>query len=202
MWGLVHRKLGNDIEAIGVDEIQIRRGHKYLTLVYQVDAGCRRLQYVAQDRTENSFRGFFEILPEGTLASLKFICSDMWANYLRVAAERAGHAVRVLDRFHVMKKFNEKINLVRAGEAKQMKQDGYEPVLKNALWALLKRPENLTDKQTVKLRELLQYNLRSVRAYLMCQVEPQHRFAEPRPLANPRCLVDLIAMSRQRGSAV
>ena len=166
MWGLANRKLG-EIEAIGVDEIQFRRGHKYLTLVYQVDAGSRRLLYVAKDRTEKSFRGFFRILPAETLASLKFICSDMWSNYLKVAAEEAGHAVRVLDRFHVMKKFNEKINLVRAAESKQLKQDGYEPVLKNARWTLLKRPENLTDKQTVKLKELLQYNLRSVRAYLM-----------------------------------
>ena len=47
-----------------------------------------------------------------------------------------------------------------------MKQDGYEPVLKHSRWCLLKRPENLTDKQTVKLDELLKYNLQSVRAYL------------------------------------
>ena len=48
-----------------------------------------------------------------------------------------------------------------------MKQDGYEPVLKNSRWCLLKRPGNLTSNQTVKLKELLQYNLKSVRAYLM-----------------------------------
>jgi len=87
-WGLIHREFG-EIEAIGVDEIAYRRGHKYLTLVYQVDAGCRRLLYVSRDRTEKSFRGFFRILPESTLKSLKFICSDMWSNYLKVAAEEA-----------------------------------------------------------------------------------------------------------------
>jgi len=135
--------------------------------VYQVDGGCRRLLYVAKDRTEQSFRGFFQILPKPTLASLKFICSDMWSNSLKVAAAEAGHAIRILDRFHVMKKFNDKINAVRATEAKALEQDGYEPVLKNSRWTLLKRPENLTDNQTVKLKELLQYNLRSVRAYLM-----------------------------------
>lgn len=48
-----------------------------------------------------------------------------------------------------------------------MKQDGYEPVLKHSRWCLLKRPENLTDRQTVKLKELLQYNLTTVRAYLL-----------------------------------
>jgi transposase len=55
---------------------------------------------------------------------------------------------------------------VRAAEAKRMKRDGYEEVLKHSRWCLLKRPENLTSKQTVKIRELLSYNLQTVRAYL------------------------------------
>lgn len=55
----------------------------------------------------------------------------------------------------------------RWAEAKQLKTDGYQPVLKDSRWCLLKRPENLTDKQTVKLAELLRYNLKSVRCYLL-----------------------------------
>ena len=64
-WGLVHRKEG-EIEAIGVDEIQYRRGHRYLTLVYQIDSDCRRLLYVARDRTEASLRGFFSTIPKAS----------------------------------------------------------------------------------------------------------------------------------------
>lgn len=165
-WGLVHREIG-DIESIGVDEIAYRCGHKYLTLVYQIDAGCRRLLYVARDRTEASLRGFFTTIPETSVKGLKFICTDMWRNYLTVIAEKAEGAVHILDRFHIMKKFGDKINKVRAEEARQLKQDGYEPILKNSRWCLLKRRENLSDKQTVKLKDLLQYNLRSVKAYLM-----------------------------------
>ena len=48
-----------------------------------------------------------------------------------------------------------------------MQKDGYEPLLKNSRWCLLKRSENLTEKQEVKLKDLLQYNLKSVRAYLL-----------------------------------
>ena len=48
-----------------------------------------------------------------------------------------------------------------------MAQAGYEPVLKKSRWCLLKRPVNLTGKQKLKLRDLLQYNLKSVRAYLL-----------------------------------
>lgn len=165
-WGLVHREIGS-IEAIGVDEIGYRRGHKYLTLVYQIDGDCRRLLYVARDRTEDSLRGFFAVVPDLSIQGLKYICTDMWRQYMNVIAEKAANAVHILDRYHVMKKFNDRINEVRAAEARQMKADGYEEVLKGSRWCLLKRPENLTSKQTVKLHELLQYNLNSVKAYLM-----------------------------------
>lgn len=165
-WGLVHRETGG-IEAIGVDEIAYRRGHKYLTLVYQIDADCRRLLYVARDRTEESLRGFFDTIADSSLAGLKFVCTDMWKQYMNVIAEKASGAVHILDRYHIMKKFGDKLNQVRAEEARRMKTDGYEPVLKDSRWCLLKRPANLTAKQAMKLKELLQYNLRSVKAYLM-----------------------------------
>ena len=164
-WGLVHRDL-QGVTAIGIDEIQWQRGHRYLTLVYQIDAGCRRLLWVGRERTEQSLRHGLELLGENFCAGLRFICSDMWQPYLTVLAEQAGEAIHVLDRFHIMKQLGQAIDEVRAGESRRMKQDGYEPVLKHSRWCLLKRPENLTDRQTVKLRELLKYNLRSVRAYL------------------------------------
>lgn len=62
-WGLAHRDLSG-IEAIGVDEIQWQRGHHYLTLVYQIEDGMKRLLWVAEERTEKSLRGFFSMLSE------------------------------------------------------------------------------------------------------------------------------------------
>lgn len=164
-WGLVHRDLSG-VEAIGVDEIQWRRGHRYLTLLYQIDAGCRRLLWIGRDRTEESLRRGLEILGETFCSRLRFVCSDLWRPYLNVFSEKAGTALHVLDRFHIMKQLGEALDDVRAAEARRMKQDGYEPVLAHSRWCLLKRPENLTGQQTVKLEELLKYNLRSVRAYL------------------------------------
>ena len=75
-------------------------------------------------------------------------------------------ALNILDRFHVVAKLNLAIDEVRAGEARQLVKDGYEPVLKKSRWCLLKRPGNLTDSQRIRLREVLRYNLKSVRAYL------------------------------------
>ena len=60
-----------------------------------------------------------------------------------------------------MKQLGKAIDEIRADEARRLKQDGYEPLLKHSRWCLLKRPENLTEKQTVKLSELLHYNLQS-----------------------------------------
>lgn len=166
MWGVVHREV-NDVVAIGVDEIQWKRGHHYLTLVYQIDGRVRRLLWIGRKRTEKTLDSFFDLLGEDILPTLKYVCSDMWKPYLKVIAERAGDAVHVLDRYHVMANMNKAIDEIRASESRQLKQDGYEPVLKHSRWCLLKRARNLTSRQTVKLKELLQYNLRTVRGYLL-----------------------------------
>jgi transposase len=176
-WGLAHRPL-DGIEAIGVDEVQWRKGHRYLTLVYQIDGNCRRLLHIAPERTVRSLLSFFRMLGEARSAALKYVCSDLWQPYLKVIAKKASRAVHVLDRFHIMAKMNKAIDEVRAAEAKRLKRDGYEQTLKHSRWCLLKRPENLTEKQTVKLSEVLKYNLRTVRAYL--QREDFQRFWEYR----------------------
>ena len=54
-WGLEHRTLGQ-IDAIGVDEIQYSKGHKYLTLVYQIDLGVTRLLWIGKEERSNPFR--------------------------------------------------------------------------------------------------------------------------------------------------
>jgi transposase len=165
-WGLAHRVLSG-IRSIGVDEIQWLKGHKYLTLVYQIDGHAKRLLWIGKDRTIRSFLGFFRMLGKERSAELKFICSDMWKPYLKVIARKAGQAIHVLDRYHIMAKMNKAIDEVRAAEAKQLKQKGQQPILKHARWCLLKRPENLTANQAVKLSELLKVNLKAVRSYLL-----------------------------------
>ena len=84
-----------------------------------------------------------------------------------MVAKKAKGAIQVLDRFHIMSHLSKAIDEVRAKEAKELKAKGYEPVLKNTRWLLLKRPENLSGKQEPRLAELVRYNLRSVRAYLL-----------------------------------
>jgi transposase len=178
-WGLAHRDL-SPATALGVDEIAWARGHTYLTLVYDIGGATKRLLAVAEQRTEASLRSCLETLGESACQKVQYVCSDMWRPYLNVIAEKLHQAVHVLDRFHVMQQFGKALDEIRAEESKQLQRDGYEPVLKRSRWCFLKRPGNLTDKQTVKLSEVLKYNLRTVRAYLL-----REEFQRLREYASP-----------------
>ena len=165
-WGRKHTDL-NDIGAIGIDEIQWHKGHHFLTVIYQIDKHRKRLVWLGDKRRVKTLLRFFRWFGKERSAALEFICSDMWRPYLKVITKKAPQAVHVLDRFHTMSMLSKAIDKVRAEEAKRLRAQGYEPVLKGSRWLLLKRAENLTEAQDVKLAELVQYNLRSIRSYLL-----------------------------------
>ena len=165
-FGLKHRDL-EGITAIGVDEVTYSKGHRYMTLVYQIDSGCKRLLGVIKDRDTAALTGYFEALGPERCAAIKVVCSDMWKPYLNVIAAMLPAALNVLDRFHIAKKLGEAVDEVRRQEAKQLAAEGYEPILKNSRYSFLKRPRNFTVKQAAKLGELLKYDLRSVRAWIL-----------------------------------
>ena len=164
-WGLQHRTLG-PIFAIGVDEIQYAKGHKYLTLVYQID-DLTRLLWVGKERTVETFQGFFSRIGPELSSQIEFVCSDMWKPYLRVIREQCSQALHILDRFHIVAKMNQALDEVRASEARHMAAAGHEPLLKKTRWCLLKRKQNLTGEQRFRLRDLLRFTLQTVRAYLL-----------------------------------
>lgn len=165
-YGLAHRCLEH-IRAIGVDEICCAKGRQYLTVVYQLDAGMRRLLYVGADRNVKSLLGFFREVGPRCYQSIEFVCSDMWKPYLKVIAKKIPSALHILDRFHLVANLNKAINEIRATEARKMRQEGYQEVLTHTKYCFLKRQENLTDNQRLKLRDVLQYDLKTVRAYLL-----------------------------------
>jgi transposase len=165
-WGLEHRTLA-PIRAIGVDEMQYAKGHKYLTLVYQIDQDLTRLLWVGRERTIESFQGFFTLIGEKLAGQIQFVCSDMWRPYLHVVREKCSQALHILDRFHIVAQMNKALDEVRAAEARQMAREGHEPLLKKTRWCVLKRKDHLTPQQKFRLHDLLRYNLRTVRAYLL-----------------------------------
>ncbi|MBU1910556.1 MAG: ISL3 family transposase [Verrucomicrobia bacterium] len=165
-YGLEHRDLSG-ISAIGVDEVQYRKGHKYLTLVYQIDAGCRRLLWMTETRTKKAFQGFFTWLGKDRSAALRVVCSDMWKPYLSVIRRYASQAINVLDKFHIVAHLNKAVDETRRKDATELRRKGDDVTLKHTRWCLLKRPGNLTNKQVGRLRSLLRLNLRTARAYIL-----------------------------------
>ena len=167
-WGLEHRSLAG-IEAIGVDEVAHQKGHRYLTVVYQLDQGRRRLLHVSEGRSSKSFLRFFRMLQKAGsshVSSIPYVCSDMWRPYLKVIRKKLPSAVHILDRYHIVANLNRALDEIRAGEARRMKAEGYEPQLAHTRWCFLKRRANLTKKQRLRLKDVLEYDLKTVRAYL------------------------------------
>lgn len=104
----------------------------------------------------------------------------MWKPYHEVVAECAGKALNILDKFHISMHMNKAIDKVRAKEVRELKANGQAPYLTNSRWCLLKRVENLTEKQAVRLQELVAINLKTVRAYLLKEVfQPFWQYKRP-----------------------
>ncbi len=177
-YGLENRRIEN-VTALGIDEVQYHKGQNYMTLVYQIDKGCRRLLWVGKDRTKKTLRRFFADMwnvDRKFRKNIKVVCTDMWAAYLHVIKEKVPNAINVLDKFHIMQKMGKALDKIRAQEAKRLKKEGKEVILKSSRWCFLKRVFNLTKSQKGKLKELLSLNLNIVKAYIL--KEQFHKFWE------------------------
>jgi transposase len=144
-----------------------------MTLLYQLDDDNKRLLEIEPKREENSLEQILDRLDEGTSGeekrslAIEFACSDMWKPFLNVIARRCPNALNILDSFHVKGHLTKAVNEVRKEDVTKLQKEGREAVLTKSKYIFLKNPENLTEKQAVKLSELLDYNLRVIRAYLM-----------------------------------
>jgi len=166
-WGLEHRQL-RGVTAIGVDEIHWGRGLRadnFLTVIYQIDASCRRLLWVGRRRSQATLRRGLKTLGPEVVGGLRFVCSDMWKPYLQVLATQAGHALHVLDRFHITSHLNQAVDQVRRAESTRLRAQSKEAAqrLKNLRWALLRRRARGRARQ--KINALLASKLATARAW-------------------------------------
>ena len=119
IWGRERLDL-TGVSALGVDEIYWKKG-KFLTLVYQINEGMKRLLFVVEDRRDTSLRQFFAWLGKERSALITFVCSDRGKPYLNVIARHAPKALNILDRTHIAAKMNKAIDEVRAQETRALK---------------------------------------------------------------------------------
>lgn len=170
-YGLAQRPL-EGIQALGVDELHWGRGKKsgnFITLIYQIDAGCRRLLWVGQRRTARCLRQGLNHLGQKALAEVQYVCSDMWKPYLKVIATLLPQALNILDRYHITAHLNKALDQVRHHEASALRRGATGPShpLKKMRWTLLKRGKRLRGRARERLRSLLRRPFQTGRAWLL-----------------------------------
>ena len=154
------------LERIGIDEISYRRGRRFLTVV--VDHGSGRVVWVGEGHSQQTLDAFFDELGPERTAALRAVSVDMWAAYLKALRARAPQAAICIDPFHVVQQANKAVETVRKQEWRRL-QATRTPArwLQRTRWAVLKRPERLSEQQADTLALLERENQRLYQAYLL-----------------------------------
>lgn len=153
-----------DLKRIAIDEISNSKGHKYLTIVLDLDSG--RVVFVGKGKKEASLRPFWKRL-RASRAKVEAVAIDMSPAYQLAVKKYLPGAAVVFDRFHIMKLFNDKLSDLRRALAREAEQGLGKDVLKGTRWLLLKNPENLDDSKNERerLAEALELNESLFTAY-------------------------------------
>src|SRR3954449_10602969 len=136
------------LRRIAIDEIAVAKGHRYMTLVMDLDSGA--VVFVGDGKGADALKPFWKRLrPSG--AKVEAVAMDMSAAYRGAVSTHLKKAVIVFDHFHVIKLFNDKLSGLRRSLYHRAEAD-QKKVLKGARWLLLKNPENLNAEKDEKAR--------------------------------------------------
>jgi len=162
-YGLAERRR-KPLHWIGIDEVSRRRGHQYLTVVY--DLQRRVLLWVGEDRTTQTLAKFFTSLGPRRCRTVQAVCMDMWAAYAQAVRAHLPQARILFDRFHVVRHLNRTLDEVRRSEMRRLSRRERTP-FKRVRFLLLKNPRNLTLTEKDRLSSLVRWNAPIVRAYYL-----------------------------------
>lgn len=151
--------------AIGVDEIAIRKGHKYRVVVSDLDRG-RPIWVGGQGRTEADLDRFFTALGAKKTARIELAAMDMWKPFRNSLHNNAPRARIVFDKFHIMRHLADALDEVRRGEYRRLSGKD-RTFIKGQRYTLLSSREHLSHDGRASLRKLLQANKRLNAAYLL-----------------------------------
>jgi transposase len=149
---------------MGVDEKSIARGHKYETLVYDIDAGT--VEFVADERTQEALESYYRQFTPAELAGIQAVAMDMWDPFIAATHKHVPDASRkiVFDRFHVMRHVLDAVDQVRKSEHQQLAESG-ESALKGTKYLWLWSPENMPAWRQAEFAELRARDLKVCRAW-------------------------------------
>ena len=144
------------LRILAIDEISIRKGHRYLTVVLDYLTG--RVVWIGKNRKARTLRRFFNEMTSTQRRSLEAIVMDMWDPYIKAVQKKVPHVKIIFDLFHVVAQFSRVIDQVRNSEYRKASQENKE-VFKGAKYLLLKNRSNVRrKKERQQLKELLKLN--------------------------------------------
>lgn len=145
------------VKQIAIDEISTGKGHKYVTIVLDLESGV--VVHVGQGKGGDALLAFWTRL-RASGAKIEAVATDMSLAYIEAVTTYLPRATLVFDRFHVIKLYNEKLSDLRRDLHRQLADTMQKDVLKGVRWLLLKRPENLdaSRREPERLREALRLN--------------------------------------------
>ncbi len=171
-WGIMERavkrgrrrKVPKVVRRLGVDEKAAAKGHRYLTLVCDLEEGT--VEHVAEERKQESLEGYYQGLSEEQLAGIEAVAMDMWAPYIQATLARVPEAARkiVFDRFHVMGYLGKAVDTVRKQEHRALMAAGDE-TLKGSKYLWLYSRENVPERRRDEFDALRRKELKVGRAW-------------------------------------
>jgi transposase len=173
-WGIKQRAVRRGLARrtrripayLGVDEKAFAKGHRYFTLVSDLDAGC--VLYVGEDRKQESLDRYWQSLTPQQRVGIEAIAMDMWEPYIQSTLAHVPEATEkiVFDKFHIAKHPHEAVDRVRRLEARLLRRAGDDRLVGTKyLW--LMRPLDMRPEQRATFRALLAGELKVARAWAL-----------------------------------
>jgi len=143
------------LRVLAIDEIAIRKGHQYMTVVMDYFTG--RVVWMGPNRDMETLDRFFAELTDQQKQGIEAVAMDMWEAFINRVRHHCPQAQIVFDFFHIVQAFGKVIDAVRRDEYRRATEED-KKVLKGSRYLLLKNEENLTDEQAGRLQEVLALN--------------------------------------------
>ena len=155
-----------DLRFLAIDEIASHKGHKYLTVVMDLETGV--VIYVGEGRKSESLDKLWQKLGRYK-KNIQAVAMDMWPAFIDAVTSNLPHAKIVFDHFHIAKMFNDKLSDLRRELHREVTDLIQKDVLKGTRWLLLKNHSNLNEdkNEKQKLEEALNLNKPLATAYYL-----------------------------------
>ena len=184
------------LQQIAIDEINIGKGHRYLTVVLDLLSGA--VVFVGDGKGVDTLKPFWKRLRRSH-AQIEAVATDMSPAYIRAVRDNLTGAVHVFDHFHVIKLYNDKLSAFRRQLFHQLTAQG-QKILKGTRWLLLRNPENLDPqkKERQRLERALRLNEPLALAYYLKE-DLRQIWMQPHKFAARLFLEDWLGRARVSG---